>query len=465
MDGWLLDFDPGPVLGRALRHGADHADLFAEHTRHHAVVLEGGQIEVASSGEQRGMSLRTLERDGRFQLASAAAIDRLSALALADDLTSFDRRPAGVPRAPDGIEMHRAVAQVHPTQVSMEARNQLVRLAERVARGTSPRIAEVRVVLRDLARRTAIAGSDGRLGGTETVRAALSVEVIARHGDRTETAHEAIGGTGGFELLDQGHVAHAARIAALRAVRTLDARPAPAGAMPVVLAAEAGGTFVHEAVGHPLEADLVHEGLSVFGGRIGEPIASAALSVVDDATLAGKNGSFPLDDEGTPAQRTLLIDRGVLVGYLSDERTARLLGLVTTGKARRESFRDRPLVRMSNTLITPGKDDPRAIIRDTERGLYVVRMGGGEVDTLTGHFVFEVSEAYLIRGGRIADPVRGATLTGDTQAVLQSIDRVGSDLGFGLGVCGKDGQDVPIADGEPTLRIPELVVGGPSDAE
>ena len=344
--------------------------------------------------------------------------------------------------------------------MDLPSRIRLATLADRVARGVSDLVTEVRVSLRDAVRKTAIAGSDGRRHAAEMIRAVLVVEVIAHRGGRTESAYEATGGEGGLEHITEAIVERTARLAAERAIRMIDARPAPAGVMPVILAAEAGGTFVHEAVGHPLEADLVLDGLSVFGDRIGESIAASIVTVVDDATLPGRNGSFPIDDEGGGAQRTVLIDRGVLRGLLHDERTARVFGERSSGKGRRESFRHRPIVRMSNTMIAPGIDDPQAILRDTDHGLYVVRMGGGEVDTVSGNFVFEVSEAYLIRDGQIGDPVRGATLTGDTQAVLQSIDRVGSDLDFGIGTCGKDGQDVPVADAEPTLRIPALVVGG-----
>jgi TldD protein len=459
VDGWLLAFDPAPALGAALRRGVVYADLFAEDAHARMTVIEGGQVEALSEARQRGMALRALDGNGHFQLATTPRIDAAAAASLGEELGA-DRRAGIRATPPSGIELHRTVAQVHPAQVGLHTRLRLARLAEDAARGVHRAVKEVRVVLRDTARRIAVARSDGRLMGADGARVVLAIEVVASSGDRTESAHEAIGGAGGFELLDEGHLVHAARAAAVRAVRMLGARAAPAGVMPVVLAAEAGGTFVHEAVGHPLEADLVLDGLSVFGGRIGEPVAAEIVSVADDPTLPGRNGSFAIDDEGTPAERTLLIDRGVLRGYLTDERTARRLGDRSSGKGRRESFRHRPLVRMSNTVICPGDHDPAAILRSTDRGLYVTRMGGGEVDTLSGHFVFEVSEAYLIRGGRIGDPVRGATLTGDTQVVLQSIDRICTDLGFGLGTCGKDGQDVPIADGEPTIRIPELVVGG-----
>jgi len=230
--------------------------------------------------------------------------------------------------------------------------------------------------------------------------------------------------------------------------------------MPVVLSSEAGGTMIHEAVGHGLEADLAQQGLSVYSGRLGERIASEAVSVVDDATLPNRRGSLAFDDEGTPAQRTLLIERGVLKGYLYDRLTAMKDGTVSTGNGRRQSYRHRPIPRMTNTLILPGEEDPEAILSSTPAGLLVVRMGGGQVNTVNGDFVFEVSEGYRIENGRAGEPVRGATLTGNGPRVLEQIDRVGRDLGFAVGTCGKDGQAAPVSDAQPTIRIPELTVGG-----
>lgn len=230
--------------------------------------------------------------------------------------------------------------------------------------------------------------------------------------------------------------------------------------MPVVLSEAAGGTMIHEAIGHGLEADLVQMGFSVYAGRRGEMVASPLVSVVDDATLQQRRGSYTFDDEGVPGQRTLLVDRGLLKGYLYDRLAAMKDNTVSTGNGRRESYRSRPLPRMSNTFILPGSTDPRAIVRSTERGLLVKKMGGGQVNTLNGDFVFQVSEGYLIEGGAVGEAVRGATLAGNGPAVLKSIDMVGNDLGFGLGTCGKEGQGVPVADAQPTLRIPEMLVGG-----
>jgi TldD protein len=230
--------------------------------------------------------------------------------------------------------------------------------------------------------------------------------------------------------------------------------------MPVVLSSEAGGTMIHEAVGHGLEADLAQSGLSVYSGKIGERIASPIITVVDDSTLPGRRGSFRFDDEGTEAHRTLLVDRGVLKTFLYDRLTAMKDGARSTGNGRRESYKHRPIPRMTNTMIAPGTADPGEILRMTPKGLFVRKMGGGQVNTVNGDFVFEVSEGYLIENGGIGEPVRGATLIGNGPRVLMSIDRVGSDLGFSIGTCGKDGQGSPVSDAQPTLRIPEITVGG-----
>jgi TldD protein len=230
--------------------------------------------------------------------------------------------------------------------------------------------------------------------------------------------------------------------------------------MPVVIAAEAGGTMVHEAVGHGLEADLACNGLSVYQGKIGQQVASPLVTVLDDGTMAGKRGSYAFDDEGTPSQRNVLIENGVLKGYLVDRLSAMKFDLMATGNGRRESFRHKPIVRMTNTIIAPGKDDPASILRDTTHGIYVKAMGGGQVNTLTGDFVFAVTEGYLIQNGKLGAPIRGATLVGNGPKVLSIVDRVGNDLGFSTGTCGKDGQGAPVTDAQPTLRIPELTVGG-----
>jgi len=264
----------------------------------------------------------------------------------------------------------------------------------------------------------------------------------------------------GFELFQDNPPNQIAETASRRALMMLGARRAPGGKMPVVLSSDAGGTMIHEASGHGLEADLAQTGMSVYSGRKGEQVASPLITVIDDPTLPLKRGSYGFDDEGVKAQRTTLVEKGILKGYLYDYLTAMKDGTTSTGNGRRESYHSRPLPRMSNTFIAPGQMDPEAILHATRSGLFVKKMGGGQVNTVNGDFVFEVTEGYLIEDGEIGEPVRGATLTGNGPDILKAIDMVGSDLGFGIGTCGKEGQGVPVADAQPTLRIPEIVVGG-----
>ncbi|MEI8356374.1 MAG: TldD/PmbA family protein, partial [Deltaproteobacteria bacterium] len=286
------------------------------------------------------------------------------------------------------------------------------------------------------------------------------VQVVASDGNVIQTGYEPVGSLCGFELFEENRPEQIAETAARRALLMLTARKAPAGTMPVILSSEAGGTMVHEAIGHGLEADLAQSGLSIYSGKIGMQVASPLITVVDDATIPYARGSFSFDDEGRAGERTVLVENGILKAYMYDRLSAMKDGCSSTGNGRRESYQTKPIVRMSNTLIAPSESSPDAIIRGVERGLYVKKMGGGQVNTVNGDFVFDVSEGYLIEKGSIAEPVRGATLTGNGPEVLKKVEKVGNDLGFGIGTCGKDGQGVPVSDAQPTLLISEIIVGG-----
>jgi TldD protein len=261
-------------------------------------------------------------------------------------------------------------------------------------------------------------------------------------------------------MLTDEAVRGAAAQAARRAVLNVGAKPAPAGTYTVVLSSEAGGTLIHESVGHGLEADLNLKGLSVYSGRIGQKVASELITVVDDGRDPGQRGTAAMDDEGTPTQRTVLIEKGILKTYLSDRKHAEKLGIRRSGNARRESFRHLPICRMTNTMIAPGESDPEEIVRSVKDGIFVKKMGGGQVDVVSGNFAFEVTECYRIRDGKLAEPLRGATLVGQGPKLMSEIDMVGTDLGYSTGTCGKDGQGAPVADAQPTLRIPAVVIGG-----
>jgi TldD protein len=318
----------------------------------------------------------------------------------------------------------------------------------------------VTVVYRDAVQSVKVMTSEGAVAEDQRVYTTALVQVVAADGPTIQTGYEPVGGLIGYEIFEHSPLETAGRKSAQRAVDMLKARRAPGGRMPVVISSAAGGTMIHEAIGHGLEADLAQQGLSVYSGKVGEPVASSVISVVDDATLPSRRGSFAFDDEGTPAGRTVLVENGILRRYMYDRYTASIDGTVSTGNGRRESYEHKPIPRMTNTFIAPGECDPEEIIRSVPKGLLVTKMGGGQVNTITGDFVFEVQEGFLLQDGKVGDLVRGATLVGNGPEVLKSIDMVGSDLGFSIGTCGKDAQGVPVSDAMPTLRIPEIVVGG-----
>ncbi|OPX81748.1 MAG: protease TldD [Pelotomaculum sp. PtaB.Bin013] len=305
-----------------------------------------------------------------------------------------------------------------------------------------------------------IANSAGVFVEDERIRTRLLVQAVAAADGKIQTGYEAVGSLSGFELFDRCHPEEVAEVAARRSVQMLAAKPAPAGKMPVVMAGEAGGTMVHEACGHGLEADLVQKGLSVYAGKKDQEVASPEVTVIDDATISDRYGSYRFDDEGTPARKVELIRKGMLTDYLYDRLTAMRETNDSNGHGRRESYQHKPIPRMSNTYIAPGKTDPDKIIGNIREGLLVKKMGGGQVNTTTGDFVFEVTEGYLIKDGETGPMVRGATLTGNGPDVLRTVEAVGSDLGFTIGTCGKDGQGVPVSDAQPTISIKQLIIGG-----
>jgi TldD protein len=458
-------FDVHAVMRRVLRNGGDYADLFLERSAPLFILCEDDRLEKVIAGRECGAGLRIIS-GMRTAYAYTNELTTASLLELADAVSgSVSGKDAGGDRAIAFARVQprprpEAAVKQPPQHVDTDRKAALVNRANRVARAFDPRVRQVMVTYRESRQEVTIFTSDGHMVEDSRSYLTAMVHVGAAGNGVIQTGYEPVGGLTGMELFEREPLDAAAERAARRAVMMLEARKAPAGRMPVVLSSEAGGTMIHEAVGHGLEADLAQSGLSVYSGKIGQQIASPLITVVDDATLPGRRGSFLVDDEGTPAQRTVLVERGVLRTYLYDRLTALKDGARSTGNGRRESYRHRPIPRMTNTMILPGKTRPTDILRSTPKGLYVRKMGGGQVNTVNGDFVFEVSEGYLIENGRIGEPVRGATLVGNGPAVLQSIDLVGSDLGFSIGTCGKDGQGSPVSDAQPTLRIPEITVGG-----
>ncbi len=452
-------FVPEAVLRAALARGGEWAEVFYERAGYASVLLEDGRVEEARGGVRNGAGVRVVEGE-RTWYGHATAPRPTDLEDLAREVA---RTRSGATKGTGGIRSVPPLDETEPGRpLPLDPRAELCRRLDRVVRAVDPRIRQVRVVFREQDQDVWVCASDGRFVRERRPGFYLGVLVVASGDGVLQTGYEALGASVPWDAFQDGpEKAEAAAVrAARRAVRMLTAPRAPGGRMPVVIAGEAGGTMIHEAVGHGLEADLVLEGHSVYAGRVGETIASPLVTVVDDPTLPGRRGSYRFDDEGTPARRTVLVERGVLLGFLHSRVTAARMGVDPTGHGRRESFEHLPMPRMANTFIAPGPHDPDEILRSTPSGLYVTRMGGGQVNTVSGDFVFEVAEGYRIEGGEKGEPVRGAVLVGNGPRVLREIDRVGSDLGFAVGTCGKDGQGVPVADAQPTIRIPELVVGG-----
>jgi TldD protein len=338
---------------------------------------------------------------------------------------------------------------------------ELLQRANEVARSHGGAVKQVSASYGDSRRRILVANSDGLLAADDQTRTLFVVGVVAAGDTGMQTGRRSVGHTMGFELFDRYQVEDLAREATEQALTKLRARPAPSGQLPVVIGRGGGGVLFHEACGHGLEADHIHKNVSVFAGRVGEQVASPLVTLVDDGTVANEWGTFAIDDEGTPAQRNVLIQDGVLTDYIWDQIRARKEGHRLTGNGRRQSYRDLPMVRMTNTYLVNGTSTADDIVADTPDGVYVAHLGGGQVNTATGDFVFGMTEAYLIEGGRITEPLREGNLIGNGPEVLQLIDAVADDFEFGPpGTCGKDGQGVPVGDGVPTLRVSSLTVGG-----
>jgi TldD protein len=458
------------ILREALREGGEFADFFFEQTYSVVIICEEDRIEKAISGLDMGVGLRVLfgrktfygftteiSKESLFNLAKCISRSAKEGGGARTNSFSQPPRPAlsslPISKTPYPI-------QKHPEGLSMEERVSAVKRANEVARRLDPHVQQVKVLYRDVQQKLSILNSEGILTEGERVGTVFSVQVVSAKGDVVQTGYEPAGGSVGFELFDLHPPEEVAEVATKRSLLMLSARKAPMGKMAVVLSSEAGGTMIHEAIGHGLEADLAQQGLSVYSKKIGEKVASSLITVVDDPTLPQKRGSYAFDDEGVASRRTLLVEEGILRGYLYDRLSALEDGVESTGNGRRESYQHKPIPRMSNTMILPGEMRPEEIVHSVEKGLFVKKMGGGQVNTVNGDFIFEVSEGYLIEKGKIGEPVHGATLIGNGPQVLKDIDMVGNDLGFGIGTCGKDGQGVPVADAQPTLRIPELVVGG-----
>ncbi|MGO9571425.1 MAG: TldD/PmbA family protein [Desulfomonilaceae bacterium] len=442
------------VIRRLIAAKAEFADLFFEERTGTAIVYENKKADRIRQGIDRGVGIRIIRSSATLYAYStevtSAAIDELVSTLLQAD-PAHSESTGLVFRAVQSDQQ--SVIEVDPADADLNTKMALLAEADETARSIGNEIHQVRVIFSDECRRVVQVNSEG--ARVEFYRAGLvfAVHVTARRRDLVQTGYEPVGGQVGLEFFRTKSPAEIASVAASRALMMLGAREAPSGRMPVVLHSDAGGTMVHEAVGHGLEADFIGQNMSVYAQSLGKQVAAAVVSVVDDPTVPNLRGSYPFDDEGTPSQRTVLVEKGELKGFLYDRLNAMKQGTVSTGNGRRESYRHKPIPRMSNTMILPGATDPEQVLKATPSGLLVKRMGGGQVNPVNGDFVFEVAEGYLIENGCQGEPVRGATLVGNGPQVLRNIDMVANDLGFGIGTCGKDGQGAPVSDAQPTLRI------------
>jgi TldD protein len=455
----LLDPEvAGRVLARALASGGDFAELFVERRGGMTLAIDESRIESVQAGAEQGAGVR-LVSGGTTYFAHVDGLDPADLERAAGEAASALRGERTEPRPLRAVATAPEPIERPPAGVPGERKAELLRELDERGRAAGGEVAQLTASYAEARREVAIANSEGLLSGDDRTRTRIGVQVVARRGDRAETGAETLGGSRGFELLEDDPAEIAAG-AAGKALTLLDARPAPAGSMPVVVGGGFGGVLFHEMTGHGLEADHVQKGASVYADRLGEPVARPLLTAYDDGRLPGEWGSDAIDDEGRPTQRTRLIEEGRLVSFLYDRLRAERDGVASTGNGRRESFRHLPIPRMTNTYIAPGDAEPEQLIAEVGKGFYAASFAGGQVDPATGDFVFGVSEGYLIEGGRVAAPCRGATLIGNCLEALMAIDALGSDFRMKTGICGKGGQKVPVGTGQGHVRLAAITVGG-----
>jgi TldD protein len=466
LDPWgLSEADMARALGEIFTHKVDYADLYFQYTRSEGWSLEEGIVKTGSFSIGQGVGVRAVSGEK----TAFAYSDSLSA----DALLSSARAVRGIARQGAGKAKVRArgePARAHDLYPALDPlltlsapdKVALLERIERMARARDPHVIQVMAGLGAEYDVILVAGSDGRLAADVRPLVRLSLTVIAERDGRREMGHGGGGGRSGLAYFTddilRGYVEHAVH----EALVNLDARPAPAGEMTVVLGSGWPGILLHEAVGHGLEGDFNRKGSSVFSGRIGERVAAKGVTVIDDGTLPDRRGSLNVDDEGNATQRNVLIEDGILRGYMQDTMNARLMKTAATGNGRRESFAHLPMPRMTNTYMLGGDTPPEEIVASVKRGLYAVNFGGGQVDITNGKFVFSASEAYMIENGKVTYPVKGATLIGNGPDAMTRVSLIGNDmrLDSGVGTCGKEGQSVPVGVGMPTLRMEGLTVGG-----
>ncbi|MGO2241392.1 MAG: metalloprotease TldD [Halomonas sp.] len=451
-------------LGYAMGAGIDYADLYFQRTWQEGWVLEDGEVKEASYSIDGGVGVRSLagEKTG-FAYSNQITADALmdTGRTAAGIVRSGNRLPGQLVRPVSAMSRYAGIDPL--AGLSAEDKVAMLKQADRVARAADPSISQVSASLSGTYEVVLVRASDGTLAADIRPLVRFNVSVIAVKNGRRERGSAGGGGRYSMAKLRDEQVAeNYAKEAVRQALVNLEAVDAPAGQMPVVLASGWPGILLHEAVGHGLEGDFNRKGSSAFSGQMGKRVAAKGVNIVDDATLVDCRGSMSIDDEGTPGQYTPLIEDGILTGYMQDKLNARLMGMAPTGNARRESFAHMPMPRMTNTVMLAGQDEPSDIIKSVKRGIYAVSFAGGQVDITSGKFVFSASEAYLIEDGKVTVPVKGATLIGNGPEAMGRVSMIGHDMALdtGIGVCGKEGQGVPVGVGQPTLKLDELTVGG-----
>ncbi len=451
------------IFGTLAARKVDYADLYFQYSRYEGWSLEEGIVKSGSFNIEQGVGVRAISGEKTaFAYSDEISFDALQDAAKATRAIAAagQARKTRVARRHPPVALYR---EVDPIQsLNSESKVALLEKLEKKCRALDPRITQVMASLGGEYEVVLIARADGHIAADVRPLVRLSVQVIAEQNGRRESGSSGGGGRTDYSHFTDEMVERYARQAVSQALVNLEARPAPAGTMTVVLGPGWPGVLLHEAIGHGLEGDFNRKGSSAFSGRMGQRVASRGVTVIDDGTLPGRRGSLSVDDEGNPTQRTVLIEDGVLRGLMQDSLNARLLGMPLTGNARRESFAHVTLPRMTNTYMLAGQHRAAEIIASVPKGLYASNFGGGQVDITSGKFVFSAAEAYLIENGKLTQPVKGATLIGNGPDVLTRVTMIGNDLelDWGIGTCGKEGQSVPVGVGQPTLKIEGLTVGG-----
>jgi len=446
-------------------HGMDDGELFLEYAQSENLAFDDGRLKNASFNTSQGFGLRSvLGEASAYAHASELSEDAMKRAAVTARAVHYGQPPVAAQIAPAFGTNAQLYSDVNPLkEVAFERKIELLQHIDAYVRGKDPRVKQVSVSLSGQWQAVHIIKADGRSASDIRPLVRLNVNVLAEHNGRMETGSSGAGGRMGYaDYIAEGSWRKLADEALRQALVNLESVPAPAGEMPVVLGPGWCGVLLHEAIGHGLEGDFNRKGTSAFSGLMGKQVAAKGVTVVDDGTIANRRGSLSIDDEGTPSSRTILIENGILTGYIQDRLNARLMNMRATGNGRRESFACQPMPRMTNTYMLGGDANPKDIIASVKRGLYTAHLGGGQVDITSGKFVFSASEAYLIENGKITTPVKGATLIGNGPDILTKVHVIGNDMALdnGIGTCGKAGQSVPVGVGQPTLLIDALTVGG-----